>query len=111
MVGMRLAYTEGCISRSNTAQRWGFPTIVMVIAIGCFCLVTHGATDLTDLSTVLPSKTTKAMNRLEPPEYGQEESTLRTGGIQIMGLMMDGLLALQGNSFSNFKTSELHLRI
>ncbi len=80
--------------------------IVAIIAAGCFALVAHGATDWDDVKSAGLQKNI----RLEPPEYGQEDSAIKATAGPVVAQWEDGVIPAS-TSIDSSQNIKLDLRI
>jgi hypothetical protein len=96
--------TEG---RLREMRRLPQKIIIVALSLGCFCLVAHLATDRDEYSL---ARFTPTNIRLEPTEYGQEETAFRT----LMEAMKAGVHVCRQESHQDAlipQTVKLNLRI
>ncbi len=80
--------------------------IVAIIAAGCFALVAHGATDWDDVKSAGLQKN----SRLEPPEYGQEDSAIKATAGPVVAQWEDEAIPTSASVGSSLNI-KLNLRI
>ena len=95
-----------CGSSTRGAKRKALFVIATIMVVSCFALVAHAATDWDDLTSLGLHKTV----RLEPTEYGQEDSALKAGA-DLAAVHLDERSIGTFLSVDNPKTIKLHLRI
>jgi hypothetical protein len=86
--------------------RLSVPAIALVVAIGCFWVVVHAATDWDELK----SQGRPTVVRLEPPEYGKDGSALKSAA-DVVAAQWEDMLIPRFTSVDIPKAITLNLRI